>query len=101
MTELKDYGSDFAADTIEAYEALSQRVKALEARLDWPSDHRATHMRVRVNASRTAKGYSVDATCELTHPDYLGEVGQHLQDIALKRLELLMAKLNAQYPREA
>lgn len=60
-------------------------------------------MRVRVNASRTAKGYSVDATAEMTgsFPDEMAtQVLDDLEGIALTRLDHLMAKLNAKYPRE-
>lgn len=63
-------------------------------------------MRLRVNASRTLKGYSVDATAEITDSadtdidSWWTGVGQYLEAIALDRLESLMAKLNAQYPRE-
>ena len=57
-------------------------------------------MRVRVNASRTAKGYSVDATVEGTEL-VEQEWAERLEAQALKRLESLMAKLNAQYPRES
>ncbi|KKN13764.1 hypothetical protein LCGC14_1003140 [marine sediment metagenome] len=43
---------DFAIDTVEAYEALSRRVKALEEQIaaqnEWP--------RVRVNVKQLAKG---------------------------------------------
>ena len=62
-------------------------------------------MRIRVNASRTAKGYSVDATAEITgalaDDQSFTNLGAQLENVALDRLESLMAKLNAQYPREA
>ena len=62
-------------------------------------------MRIRVNASRTSKGYSVDATCEILRgvEDFEAweDVGQLLENRSLERLETVMAKLSEQYPREA
>lgn len=56
-------------------------------------------MRIRVNASRTAKGWSIDATIdttELVQPEWADD----LQRQAMGRLELVIAELNDQYPRE-
>lgn len=58
-------------------------------------------MRIRVNTSRTAKGYSTDATVEISSdgPDWR-ELGQRLEDIVLERQTTVMAKLDAKYPRK-
>jgi hypothetical protein len=56
-------------------------------------------MRIRVNASRTAKGYSVEATLENTELVEL-DWAERLEAQALTRLGSLMAMLNDQYPRE-
>lgn len=65
-------------------------------------------IRIRVNVSRTAKGFSVDATTEFginqdgemaTRGDWR-ELSEQLEAVALERLESVMAKLNAEYPRE-
>lgn len=62
-------------------------------------------MRIRVNTSRTQKGFSTDGTCEVTwdKPEALSwrEMGEVLEEVVLERHESVMAKLNAQYPRES
>lgn len=55
-------------------------------------------MRIRINASRTAKGYSVEATVEGTEL-VEQEWAERLEAQALTRLGSLMAMLNDQYPR--
>jgi hypothetical protein len=57
-------------------------------------------MRIRINASRTAKGFSVEATLENTELVDL-EWAERLEAQALTRLGNVMAKLNDQYPRES
>ena len=59
-------------------------------------------MRIRVNTSRTAKGYSIDATVEISSDGVdWRELGQRLEEIVLERQTTVMAKLDARYPREA
>ncbi len=81
---------------------IDRAIAEIGQRIDALATHGTKSMRIRVNASRTAKGYSVDATCELTHadPDMGYEaMGEQMQEVVLHRLESLMAKLNAEYPR--
>lgn len=93
-------GDDFINDTVEAYEALSQRVKALEGKNGRPGEGNSIKpMRIRVNASRTAKGYSVEATLENTEL-VEHEWAERLQAQALDCLASVMGKLDAQYPRD-
>lgn len=103
------YGSDFAADTAEPYEALNKRVNFLSSRILEMEEKAMTQeqqapktMRIRVNTSRTAKGYSTDATVEVSSDGVdWRELGQRLEEIVLERQTTVMAKLDAKYPREA
>lgn len=76
--------AEFRADTVEAYEALSRRVKALEAQSP------AASPRVRINVTTSVKGIKTwDCTFEAN--------GRSWEDV-LAESDALVAALVERYP---
>lgn len=59
-------------------------------------------LRMRLNISRTSKGYSIDSTVETTdiNQDF-GEMAELQEAVLMNRMRSLMKKAKAEYPKEA
>lgn len=84
MALYKDWNADFEAATVEAYEALKQRIKILESRQAGESP------RVCINVSKSVKGvFTFDCTFEA--------FGRSWEDVKAES-DALVATLVERYP---